>query len=130
MRRRPPHGAARPVTDALALVRRSIPAGRSVLVRVDSALYYHALVRPACKAGADVSITMQMLPTVRSAIAAIDDAGWTATKYTDAIYNEATDTLGPPGGRCRNPVHRVHLNGQCDQVPCRLVRRIPDLIPP
>lgn len=65
MRRRPPHGAARPVTDALALVRRSIPAGRSVLVRVDSALYYHALVRPACKAGADVSITMQMLPTVR-----------------------------------------------------------------
>ncbi|MBR7560608.1 IS1380 family transposase, partial [Mycobacterium tuberculosis] len=72
-----PRGAARLATDALALVRRSSLAGRPVLVRADSAFYSHALVHAARQAGADVSITMRMIPTVKKAIAAIDDQAWT-----------------------------------------------------
>src|SRR5690606_16598286 len=55
-------GAARLATDTLALIRRSQLAGRSVLVRADSAFYSHALVTAATKAGADVSITVRMDP--------------------------------------------------------------------
>src|SRR5690606_10229990 len=80
-------GAARLATDTLALIRRSQLAGRSVLVRADSAFYSHALVTAATKAGADVSITVRMDPAVKRAIASIAEDAWTPIRYTDALYD-------------------------------------------
>lgn len=125
-----PRGAARLATDALALVRRSALAGRPVLVRADSAFYSHSLVHAARKAGADVSITMRMLPNVKKAIAAIDESAWTAIKYTDAIYDEATGTWVSRAEVAEIPFTAFVSKGQPDQMPGRLVvRRIPDLNP-
>ncbi|MCT1641459.1 IS1380 family transposase [Dietzia cinnamea] len=125
-----PRGAARLAADALALVRRSALAGRQVLVRADSAFYSHSLVHAARKAGADVSLTMRMLPNVKRAIAAIDESAWTAIKYTDAIYDEATGTWTSRAEVAEIPFTAFTSKGPSGQVPGRLVvRRIPDLNP-
>lgn len=125
-----PRGAARLATDALALVRRSSLAGRPVLVRADSAFYSHALVHAARTAGAEISITMRMIPTVKKAIAAIDDQAWTAIKYTDAIYDQATGTWTSRAEVAEIPFTAFVSKGASEQVPGRLVvRRIPDLNP-
>lgn len=125
-----PRGAARLATDALALVRRSRLAGRSVLVRADSAFYSHTLVRAARTAGAAVSITMRMIPNVKRAIASIDESAWTPIKYTDAIYDEATGTWTSRAEVAEIPFTAFTSKGPSGQVPGRLVvRRIPDLNP-
>lgn len=125
-----PRGAARLATDTLALVRRSRLAGRPVLVRADSAFYSHALVHAALKAGADVSITMRMLPNVKKAIAAIEESAWTPIKYTDAIYDEASATWTSRAEVAEIPFTAFASKSARDQVPGRLVvRRIPDLNP-
>ncbi|GAB3597337.1 hypothetical protein CFAEC_13735 (plasmid) [Corynebacterium faecale] len=125
-----PRGAARLATDALALVRRSALAGRPVLLRADSAFYSHTLVHAALTTGADVSITVRMFPTVKRAIASIDESAWTAIKYTDAIYDEVTGTWTSRAEVAEIPFTAFSSKGAGDQVPGRLVvRRIPDLNP-
>jgi hypothetical protein len=88
-----PRGAKRLIADALKTLAQ-LP-GRSSsrpLVRADSAFYGHPTVAAAVRAGADVSITVRLDPRIKTAIATISDDAWTSIEYTDAIYDEQTQT--------------------------------------
>ena len=125
-----PRGAARLATDALALLRRSRLAGRGVLVRADSAFYSHTLVTAVLAAGAHVSITARMDPAVKRAIASIPADAWTPIKYTDAIYDQTTDTWVSKAEIAEIAFTGFSSKKKTDQIPGRLVvRRIPDLNP-
>ena len=89
------------VTDALATVDRlrthstesAAESTPKVLVRLDSAFYGHPTLGAAIAAGADVSVTVRLTKTIKRAIESIDnDDAWTPIEYTDAIYDEDTDT--------------------------------------
>ena len=86
-----PRGAARIVSDTLATLRRPRSTEHKVvLLRVDSAFYGYLSVTAAIRGGAEVSITVRLYRTVKTAIAAIDDQDWTPIEYTDAVYDENT----------------------------------------
>jgi hypothetical protein len=80
-------GAARLLTDALVTVRRC-GAAATVLVRADSAYYGHDIIAACRRAGARVSITARLTPTVVKAITAIPDDAWIPIRYPNAIYDE------------------------------------------
>ena len=125
-------GAKRLVADALKTVSRlpGLPAvpGRPLLVRADSAFYGAGTVGAALRGGADVSITVRMDPRVRTAIAAIDQDGWTPIEYTDAIYDQDAGVWVSRAEVAEVPFTAFASHKQAQQVPGRLVvRRIPDL---
>jgi hypothetical protein len=123
-------GAARLITDALALIRRTQLAGRDVLLRADSAFYSHALVTAARQVGAEVSITVRMDAAVKRAIAGIAADAWTTIKYTDAIYDETTGTWISKAQVAEIPFTAFTSKKKAEQVGGRLiVRRIPELNP-
>jgi len=125
-----PRGASRLITDAVALVGRTHLAGRPVLVRADSAFYSHALVTAAMKTGADVSVTVRMDPAVKRAIASIAEDAWAAIKYTDAIFDQTTETWVSTAQVAEIGFTAFTSKKKTDQVPGHLVvRRIPDLAP-
>ncbi|BAH51131.1 putative transposase [Rhodococcus opacus B4] len=117
-----PRGAARMVADALTAVDRlrTQAGGASgdgvskVLVRGDSAFYGHPTIGAATRAGADVSVTVRLTSTIKQAIASIDDdeSAWTPIQYTDAVYDEDTDTWISRAEVAEIEVHRVHLPAQ------------------
>src|SRR3954466_13917833 len=123
-----PRGAQRLVADALKTVRGLSDA--KPLVRADAAFYGRGLVLAAVRAGADVSLTVRLDPTVKAAIAAITEDASQTIEYPDAAFDEHT-------GRwiSRAEVAEIEFtafSGQkrADRVPGRLVvRRIPDLNP-
>ncbi|MBV6756430.1 IS1380 family transposase [Rhodococcus opacus] len=135
-----PRGAARMVADALATVDRlcSQASGASgdgapkVLVRGDSAFYGHPTIGAAIRAGADVSVTVRLTSTIKRAIASIDaDDAWTPIEYTDAVYDEDTDTWISRAEVAEIPFTAFASQKKAHQIPGRLVvRRIPDLRPP
>ena len=49
-----------------------------------------AAVRAALAGGADVSVTVRLTSTIKTAIAGITEGAWTTIEYTDAIRDEAT----------------------------------------
>ncbi|BAH55322.1 putative transposase [Rhodococcus opacus B4] len=112
-------GAARMVADALATVDRlrSQVGGAGgarapkVLVRGDSAFYGHPAIGAAIRAGADVSVTVRLTATVERAIASIgdDESAWTPIEYTDAVYDEGTDTWISRAEVAEIPCHGVRL---------------------
>ena len=124
-----PRGAKRLVADALKTLGQ-LP-GRSSsrpLVRADSAFYGHPTVAAATRAGADVSITVRLDPTVRTAIAAIGDDAWTSIEYTDAVYDEQTQTWVSRAEVAEIPFTAFAAQKKANHVAGRLVvRRIPDL---
>jgi len=126
-----PRGAKRLVTDALATVKKlSGPAGVKVLLRADSAFYGHGPIGAAVRAGAQVSVTVRLDPKVRAAIAAIDDRAWTPIEYTDAIFDEDTQTWISTAEVAEVPFTAFAAQKKTNQIPGRLVvRRIPDLNP-
>lgn len=125
-----PRGAARLARDTLALLRRTHLTGRQVLVRADSAFYSHTLVTAVTKAGAQVSVTVRMDPAVKRAITSIPEEGWTKIKYTDAIYDEDTNTWVSRAEVAEIPFTAFTSKKKSEQVSGRLVvRRIPDLNP-
>src|SRR3546814_7827527 len=69
-----PRGAARMIGDTLATMKRlrSTESMCKPLLRADSAFYGNRTVAAAIRAGAEVSITVRLDSTVRTAIAAID----------------------------------------------------------
>src|SRR5450830_2153057 len=123
-----PRGVTRLVCDALATTRRTHLAGRDVLVRADSAFYSRALVGPAIKAGADVSVTVRMDPVVKRAIATISDDAWTTIRYPQAIYDETTGTWVSKAQVAEIAFTAFSSKKPAEQVRGRLVvRRIPDV---
>lgn len=128
-----PRGAARLVTDALATTAQLRPpatAGTAalVLLRADSAFYGRPSIAAALRGGADVSVTVRLNPRIRSAITAIDPGAWTTIEYTDAIFDQATNTWISRAEVAEIPFTAFGSKKVSDQVAGRLVvRRIPDL---
>ena len=126
-----PRGAARLIADALKTVNQ-LTASNSVrpLVRADSAFYGHAAVGAAIRGGADVSVTVRMDPKVKAAICAIGEDAWTPIEYTDAVFDEQTQTWISRAEVAEIPFTAFSSRKATEQVPGRLVvRRIPDLNP-
>src|SRR4051812_12182277 len=81
-------GAARLVTDTMKAAKATgaDPAtGSLVIARMDSAFYNHEVIGAVRRAGARFSVTARMGPTVRAAIAGIDNQGWRAIHYPNAF---------------------------------------------
>ncbi len=136
-----PRGAARMVSDSLATVDRlrSQTGGASgdgaskPLIRCDSAFYGHPTIGAAIRAGADVSVTVRLTSTIKRAIASIgdDESSWTPIQYTDALYDEGTDTWISRAEVAEIPFTALASQKKAHHVAGRLVvRRIPDLRPP
>jgi len=109
-----------------------LPVGSTLrpLVRADSAFYGHPTVAAAISAGADVSITVRLDSTVKTAIAAIPDQAWTTIEYTDALYDEQTRTWVSRAEVAEIGFTAFAAQKKTNHVPGRLVvRRIPDLNP-
>ena len=122
----PGHG----YSDILATVARlriQNPSGQ-VLLRADSAFYFHAVVTAAVRAHADVSITARMGPNVKRAIQTIHETAWTTIEYTDAIWDEEAGRWVSTAEVAEVPLTAFTSKKKTDQVVCRLVvRRIPEL---
>ncbi len=102
------------------------------LVRCDSAFYGHPTIGAAIRADADVSVTVRLTSTIKRAIASIGDdkSAWTPIEYTDAVYDEATDTWISRAEVAEIPFTAFASQKKAHHIPGRLVvRRIPDLRP-
>lgn len=125
-------GAARMIADTLASVRRlrSPAAATKPLVRMDSAFYGYPSVAAVIRGGADVSVTVRLDSTVKTAIAAIADDAWTAIEYTDAIYDETTQRWISRAEVAEIAFTAFSSRKAAERIDGRLVvRRIPDLNP-
>lgn len=121
-------GAKRIVSDSLAQLRR-MPGDRRVLLRADAAYYSHAVVLAAKQAGADVSVTVRMNPSIRRAIESIADAAWTPIAYPGATRDVETGRLISRAEVAEIP-YTAFTSRKGQQVSGRLVvRRIPELGP-
>ncbi|WP_397545032.1 IS1380 family transposase [Saccharopolyspora pogona] len=85
-------GAASLVTETINLARRCGAGPGRMLFRGDSAFYVGEVVS-ACRAqGVEVSITVAQYPNVQRAIAGIAEDAWTAIKYPQAVWDEASQS--------------------------------------
>lgn len=85
------------------------------------------MVNAALRGGADVSVTVRLDSKVKAAIATIGDDAWTTIEYTDAVFDEPTNTCVS-----RAEVAEIPFTSKkkAEQVTGRLVvRRIPHLNP-
>lgn len=124
-------GAKRVVSDALAGLKRMQPQdhSRKVLLRADAAYYSHAVVSAAQHAGANVSVTVRMNPSIRHAIETISDDAWTPIEYPGATRDEETGRLVSRAEVAEVP-YIAFTSKKGQQIPGRLVvRRIPELGP-
>jgi hypothetical protein len=80
-------GAARFATQAVRTARAAGCSG-ILVVRADSAFYSAAFTRAIRRAGAFFSVTVQMNPHVRAAIAAITEDAWRPIQYPSAIWDD------------------------------------------
>jgi len=122
-----PRGAARLIGDAVKQARRLLGKDRAVLARMDSAFFGAPAVRAALAGGADVSVTVRMTSTIKTAITGIDESAWTTIEYTDAIRDETTGAWISRAEVAEIPFTAFAAQTKAHHVPGRLiVRRIPD----
>ncbi|MET3812639.1 hypothetical protein ABIB14_003775 [Arthrobacter sp. UYEF3] len=122
-------GAKRLVTDALSTLQR-VHAGGRVLCRFDSAFYSHDSVAAALGGGAQVSVTVRMDPAVKRAIAGIPETAWKTIEYTDAVFDETTNTWVSKAEVAETVFTAFTSRKKAEQITGRLVvRRIPELNP-
>ena len=127
-------GAARLVTDTLTTARAAGAdpgAGALVIARMDSAFYGHDVIAAVRRAGARFSVTARMSPTVRAAIASIDDQAWTAIHYPNAFTDPDTGELVSDAEVAEVPLFTAFTSRpKKQQVTARLiVRRVKRLNP-
>jgi hypothetical protein len=60
----------------------------TIIVRLDSGFYSASVISAIRSAGARFSVTVPMNPSVRTAIAAIPEDGWTPIRYPRAIWDD------------------------------------------
>jgi hypothetical protein len=80
-------GAASFATEAVGTARATGCTG-TLVARADSAFYSAAFTGAVRAAGAFFSVTVQMNPSVKAAIAGIGEAAWTAIRYPRAIWDD------------------------------------------
>ena len=132
-------GAARMIADTLCTVHRvrtavinsAAPQQMSApLVRADSAYFGHPAISAAIRGGADVSITTGLNSVIRTAISAIPADAWTPIRYTNAIFDDATESWVSSAEVAEIPFTAFTAQKKAHHIPGRLiVRRIPDLRP-
>lgn len=135
-------GASRMVADTLTTARHlrraaTDPAARTTpvaaskpLVRADSAFYGHPTVSAALRGGADVSVTVRLTSTIKTAISSIGDDAWTPIEYTNAVYDQDTERWISAAEVAEIPFTAFASQKKTHRIPGRLVvRRIPDLRP-
>ncbi|MDJ0396521.1 IS1380 family transposase [Rhodococcus sp. G-MC3] len=130
-------GAARMIADTLRTVHRvrtvvtnsAAPQQMSVpLVRADSAYFGHRAISAAIRGGADVSITTGLNSVIRTAISAIPVDAWTPIRYTNAIFDDDTQSWISTAEVAEIPFTAFTAQKTAHHIPGRLiVRRIPDL---
>jgi hypothetical protein len=90
-------GAKRFVEELVARVRRA--GARSALtLRADSGFFSRELIKTLDRLGVAWSITVNLNPSVRAAIAAIDEADWTDIVYPDGGQAQVAETIYVTGG--------------------------------
>lgn len=105
-------------------------AASKPLVRADSAFYGYPTVWAALRGGADVSVTVRLTSTIKTAISSISDEAWTPIEYTDAVYDHDTERWISAAEVAEIPFTAFASQKKAHRVPGRLVvRRIPDLRP-
>ena len=75
------------MTEAINTARAAGVSGL-IVVRADAAFYSGSFVAACRRHGAHYSITAPMKPTIRRAIADIDENSWSTISYPNAIYDE------------------------------------------
>lgn len=123
------HGAHRLIVDAIDTAR---PAGATgqVMVRADSGYYRRDVLAAAVGAKSWFSVTARMNPSVRQAIAAIPDGGWTAIRYPRAIWDEGEHRWISEAQVAEVDFTAFTSHTKKRQVRCRLiVRRVERLNP-
>ncbi|GAB3258740.1 IS1380 family transposase [Arthrobacter pigmenti] len=122
-------GAKRLVADALSTLTQ-VKTSRRVLCRFDSAFYGHGPVSAALAGGADVSVTVRMDPAVKRAITDIGEEAWEKIEYTNAVFDEDTNTWISDAEVAEIPFTAFASRKKAERVTGRLVvRRIPELNP-
>ena len=123
------HGGDRLIVDAIATARSAGATGQ-VMVRADSGYYRQDLIAAAVRARAWFSVTVRMNPSVRQAIAAIPDSGWTAIRYPRAIWDADQGRWISEGQVAEVDFTAFTSHPKKRQVRCRLVvRRVERLNP-
>ncbi|UAL28369.1 IS1380 family transposase [Nocardioides rotundus] len=122
-------GAAKFVSDAAA-VSRSAGASGLLVLRGDSALYGHAVVAAARRAGARFSLTVRMNASVVKAISAIDESAWVPIHYPNAIWDQDEHRLVSDAEVAEIPFTAFTSRKKTEHVTARLiVRRVKRLNP-
>jgi hypothetical protein len=82
-------GAASFVTESIGTVRGAGATG-TLVARMDSAFYSHAVISACQRRDVRFSVTVRQDRRIRAAIAAIDDSAWVPIRYPNAIYDETS----------------------------------------
>ncbi|MCC3773011.1 IS1380 family transposase [Streptomyces sp. UNOC14_S4] len=121
-------GAERFATEALATSAEAGCTGIRVL-RADSQFYNAGVVAACHRAGAHFSITCGMNPSIKQAIATIDEAAWRQIRYPTAVADPDTGELIFDAEVAEIPAYTAFTSrAKAEQVTARLiVRRVRDL---
>jgi hypothetical protein len=90
-------GVKRFATELVARIRRAGSTGPLTL-RADAGFYNWDLINTLSRLGVAWSITVNMNPSIRKAIAAIDEADWTDIVYPDGGEAQVAETTYVTGG--------------------------------
>jgi len=122
-------GAHRFVADTLVTAKAAGACGTLVL-RADSAFFQSDVIAAVLRHRACFSITARLNPPVRKAIDTIATDAWTAIKYTNAIWDQATQAWISDAEVAEIPFTAFTSLAKTKQATGRLiVRRVPDLNP-
>ncbi len=122
-------GAHRLVADTLVTAKACGATGVLVL-RTDSAFYSSDVTAAVLRHKACFSITARRLPPVRKAIAGIAEEAWVPIKYTNAVYDEASQRWISEAEVAEIGFTAFTSKAKSKQVSARLiVRRVPDVNP-
>lgn len=122
------HGAAEITAEVVATAKAA--GAHTVVVRADSAYYGADLIWAARKAGAQFSVTARMNPSIRAAIASIDEQAWVGIEYPKAIWDEEDQCWVSDAQVAEADYVAFTSRKKADPVPGRLiVRRVRRLNP-
>jgi hypothetical protein len=124
-------GAPKFVSEALATAHEAGCTGLRIL-RADSQFYNAGVIAACRRAGARFSLTTGMNPSIKRAIAAIDDTAWQQITYPTAVPDPETGELISDAEVAEIPAYTAFAGRKkADRVTARLiVRRVRDLAKP
>lgn len=119
-------GAAGFLAEAITTARAAGVTG-TLVARMDSAFYSHAVVATCLRHDVRFSITVRQDRAIRAAIAGIAGDAWTPIRYPNAIYDEATQTWISDAEIAETTYTAFSSRRKAERVTVRLiVRRVKD----